>query len=87
MTKSKIVQAGIAVLILFSMVACKRSGPPPDNVKVEAPAPQVQAPPADDKSPTYVKDLRKDMQKARDVGAVEQKSADEQQKAADAETK
>jgi hypothetical protein len=87
MTKSKIVQAGIAILMMFSMVACKRSGPPPDNVKVEVPAPEVQAPPADDKSPTYVKDLRKDMQKARDVGAVEQKSADEEKKASDDATK
>ena len=37
--------------------------------------------------PDIIKTQREDLQKARAVGAVEQKSADEQQKAADEQTK
>jgi hypothetical protein len=85
MTKSTIVQAIIVASMACGLFACKRSNPPTvsDQTSTEA----VKPAPVEDKSPQYVKDLRKDVQKARDVGAVEQKAAEQETKAADEATK
>jgi hypothetical protein len=89
MNKSKIVLAGIVLAVVFGMVACKRSGPPPDNVKVtDVSAPEIKATtPVDDKTPEYVKDLRKDVQKARDAGVKEQNATEAEAKATEEATK
>jgi hypothetical protein len=85
MTRSNIVQVIIVLSMACGLFACKRSNPPSVD---EKPATEEAKPaPVEDKSPQYVKDLRKDVQKARDVGAVEQKSAEDEKKAADEATK
>jgi len=84
MNKSNIVHTVIALSAVCGLFACKRADP---TVDVKPTAEEVKPAPLEDKSPQYVKDLRKDMQKARDVGAVEQKSAEDEKKAADDATK
>jgi hypothetical protein len=85
MTKSNIVQVIVALSVACGLFACKRPEQPSVS---EKPATEETKPaPVEDKSPQYVKDLRKDEQKARDVGAVMQKSAEQESKAADEATK
>jgi len=89
MTMLKIVIAGLLMSMVCGLGACKRSDPPPivTNTQSDGSAGQVKASPSEDKTPEYVKDLRKDEQKARDVGALEQKAAEAEAKATDEATK